>query len=101
MLLVVHQYIRSLAYSLSAISVIAGCPNITGSVRGGDTTSSGGTGASGCFRGTEANVEHYATSSSGSKIITINFNASHSNSIYGSSTTVTPLSLKTKFFIKY
>ena len=31
----------------------------------------------------------------------INFNASWSNSIYGSSTTVTPLSQKTNFIIKY
>ena len=31
----------------------------------------------------------------------MNFNASWVSSIYGSSDTVTPLSLKTKFFIKY
>ena len=31
----------------------------------------------------------------------INFSAKNSNSIYGASTTITPLSRKCKFFIKY
>ena len=32
---------------------------------------------------------------------TIDFDASRSNTIYGNANTVTPLSLSTKFFIKY
>ena len=76
-------------------------PNIIGSVRGGDTTSQGNTGGTSCFSGSTAGVEHYATSSSGSKIITIKFNASHSNSIYGSSEIVTPLSESVIFCISY
>ena len=40
-------------------------------------------------------------SHSGYRVHGVNFSAELSNSIYGSSTTVTPLSLTSKFYLKY
>ena len=80
---------------VSGISIKAGLPNITGST--GDTVGDHG-GQFGVFtksRGTQGfnggRVSWY----------TLNFNASRSSSIYGSSTTVTPLSITTSFLMKY
>lgn len=83
-------------------SVAAGLPNITGvtgKVVAGVGYNSGRSGAFYSVNGLETNVGTFG-SGNGNRV-GYNFNAYYSNSIYGSSTTVTPLSISTKFFIKY
>ena len=73
-----------------------GLPNITG--RFGTVAWDDG-GCTGAFYGFERSPN--AISNQGQGDWRVYFDASHSNSIYGSSNTVTPLSLTSKFYIKY
>lgn len=77
----------------------AGLPNITGIINQYFTTANGD--ADGPFL-LEGYKKFYATPNGTSQgLNTLNFNASLSNPIYGNSTTVTPLSLKSNFFLKF
>lgn len=69
-------------------TIAAGLPNITGKIKGDDFTK----GMSGAFKSTTGSLSGYGTESvSGSQGKNIiDFNASRSSSIYGSSTTVQP-----------
>ena len=81
----------------NGISVGAGLPNITGTCYPSvywENTSSG------ALKATKVtSVLAYVRGSDGT--MRVDFNASWSNSIYGSSSTVTPLSLTTKLILKY
>lgn len=87
----------SLGSSMGSL-VSAGLPNITGgaTIYGGGNTEGHGLaitcigGGSGLFNGGPYG-----------KSWTLDFNASNSNSIYGSSESVTPASLKIVFYISY
>lgn len=77
----------------------AGLPNITGGftlfqMLSLDT-------ASGAFRVTKGNSPYGSRVQGSHSDETFTLDASRSSSIYGNSDTVTPLSLSTKFFIKY
>ena len=95
-------------YSTSPTSIVAGLPNITGEAEFGSITNvsyptvvSTAGGAFYSSRTDNARVANVGTNSVSGYNNRFNMDASGSNSIYGSSETVTPLSLKTKFFIKY
>lgn len=77
-----------------AIRIKAGLPNITGLIN-----SEGGS-CTGAFRFNQAWSANY---NPGSEIGhgTVSFNASYSNSTYGSSTKVSPLSISTLHILKY
>ena len=93
---------RNRANSTSSISVEAGLPNITGGFRphGGNLLSV--TDLSGAFSARPNGVSVTGISGrTGTGNTGANFNASKSNSIYGNSDTVTPLSLTTKIVLKY
>lgn len=107
-LVLITDLLQSLVNSASAISVMAGCPNITGDAEFGSITNvsypTAISTADGAFYGVltdNAHVANVGINSVPGYNNLFNIDASHSSSIYGSSTTVTPLSLKTKFFIKY
>ena len=74
-------------------------PNITGTWTGAEqfTVPQKGTGA---IKWVNAGGG-YSGGYGGAQGSGFNFDASRSNTTYGKSTTVTPLSLSTKFFIKY
>ena len=102
----VDYFIR--AISSIGTSVPAGLPNITGVL--GDTNSTdwvkgfaNSTLSSGAFfTGTLQNKKGFASNSTKESCNSgFGFDASSSNSTYGNSTTVTPLSLVTQFLIKY
>lgn len=89
-------------------SIGAGLPNITGSLTDAMTGSNISlfidTAATGAFTGRSGTYRQYPNiSAAGSSLFydTINFNASKSNSIYGSSTTVQPPAVKLIPQIKY
>ena len=73
----------------------AGLPNITGSQYIGTTVATN----SGCFATPITSGGH--GSASGSSADVIKFDASRSNSIYGNSTTVQPVTCKVYFIIRY
>ena len=75
-------------------------PNVEGSLNTGDTRHPERASVTGCFKreGTTTSGSGYSDATTG---YLINFDASRSNPIYGSSETVTPESLSTKFFIKF
>ena len=78
--------------------MVAGLPNITGSTRlYSYPAEEVDTGA--LYR--EDGAGYVDNSIGQGKFYRVNFDASLSNPIYGNSDTVTPLSLSTKFFIKY
>jgi len=88
--------------------VEAGCPNITGEAEFGSITNvsyptvvATAEGAFYSSRTDSARVANVGTNSVPGYNNRFNMDASHSSTIYGSSETVTPLSLSTKFFIKY
>ena len=104
-----HQFLKALCTSLS-ISVDAGLPNITAHSpseavasiwlsRDRDAFSNYWTGAIRPWYG--ANWEHSCAASINTLAWGLDFNASLSSTIYGSSGTVTPLSLTTKLILKY
>ena len=74
-------------------------PNIVGSIRIGDGAFFADS-PDGCFVSFSGWVQE-DPDKGGTGASTANFDASASNAIYGSSTTVTPLSQKTNFIIKY
>ena len=77
-----------------------GLPNITGLFNYGQIDGGGGFGASGAFTATRLNTgTGYGNNRFGCP--QISFNASRSSTVYGSSSTVTPLSLTTKLILKY
>ena len=76
-------------------------PNITGGlgyIGGAQWATPAPTGA---FNGTTGGNMGFANGGSGNWADGVTFNASRSSTIYGSSTTVTPLSLTTKLILKY
>ena len=80
--------------TLYAVRKVAGLPNITGGVFG-----DAGFGApDGCFH---VGYNPYRGTTSGNLSNKLNFDASLSSPIYGSSDTVTPLSESVKFLISY
>lgn len=80
----------------------AGLPNITGDVSPVSGTYSQVTKGTNAFKATKPVSQNtYQGGSSPLPFNTITFNASDSNLIYGSSDTVTPLSLTTKLILKY
>ena len=88
--------------STSSISQSAGLPNITGRVVTDNYPAGPDMIPDGCF----TKVETYGTFKEGGTgnytlPSTCNFNASSSSTIYGSSNTVTPLSRKCLFLIRY
>lgn len=78
-----------------SIGVIAGLPNITGSTSG---ARNGGENVTGAFY-TTGSVSTYGGGRYHMGIVA--FDASRSSTIYGKSNTVTPLSKKCLFLIKY
>lgn len=86
--------------------MVAGIPNILGNyykkgpaggLYGGDETT-----ADGAFSSVYYASGHIARSSDNNYgQYYVNFDASKSNALYGKSSTVTPLSRKCKYFIKY
>ena len=80
--------------------MVAGCPNITG---GWDDQNAGNRAIPkwGAFSGSTGESWGTAWGSNAGTVSVVRFDASKSSSIYGKSSTVTPLSLSTKFFIKY
>jgi len=94
--------------STSAISQAAGIPDITGWVSVNNNYSSkygyvGYYSGGGAFYGSETGTSRIACTSSATstKISDIYFKASRSSSVYGDSSTVTPLSRKCLFYIRY
>lgn len=84
--------------TVAGSSVVAGLPNISGTV----DRHCWGASASGAFYPNGRSAAKGGTGNDNNCPFTIaGFNASRSSSIYGSSTTVTPLSIKVKYFIKY
>ena len=85
----------------------AGLPNITGGLVGlqrshYERQDSSGTSITGAFADTEKAVGYtYYVSTNSVNVVNADFNASRSNSIYGSSTTVQPKSLVVTAIIKY
>lgn len=78
---------------------MAGLPNIIGDIQTFNYNTPETT--SGAFQQTTTVTNRSTTIGAGAGYQTINFNASRSSSIYGSSETVTPLSLSSIFVIKY
>ena len=81
----------------------AGLPNINGWATGYQNSLLNGGGAitySSSGNGHDSKWRQ-SLQSGGGNYCAININASKSSSIYGSSTTVIPLSLTSKFYIKY
>ena len=78
-------------------------PNITGNFTASERTDAIYVphGTDGVFNLTKTQTWGLGASGGVAQDQRINFDASRSNTTYGSSTTVTPLSLSTKFFIKY
>lgn len=79
-------------------SVVAGAPNITFS---GGFSGARLANCSGALYETGTNTAPAGNHTQDYKGHTFVFDASRSSSIYGSSTTITPESLSTQFFIKY
>ena len=75
----------------------AGLPNITGTTKSYAVQAGSGSGA------LTSTITHTAKlwGSNTTKIASLSLDASNSNDIYDNSSTVTPESLSTKFFIKY
>ena len=82
---------------VSSISIEAGLPNITGRTTGYAVQNGSGSGA------LTSTVTHGANlwGSVFTYIASLSLDASKSNAIYGTSDTVTPLSLTTKIVLKY
>ena len=74
--------------------VSAGLPNITGTFCGGDADYRSGAFTSSALNGSKVGA-------GSSQFRTFTFNASASNSIYGSSTTVQPPAIKVRVYTKY
>lgn len=80
----------------------AGLPNITSHVQGVRSTGGSGPYSQGALNWDAWSDNWCGAADQASKgYFNMNFNASFSSSIYGSSTTVTPLSLSCKFLISY
>ena len=84
----------------------AGLPNINGKFRIiGNQNAYGADNSSGVYTFEDLQEQgNYTTASNGNSYIGvryINFDASHSSSIYGNSSTVQPLAISTTFCIKY
>lgn len=100
---VYHTVILFLFSSSNRIS--AGLPNITGSLENGTSepmihmSNISSLGALSIAFGTKKNLSYTPVSAACPDAII--FNASESDTIYGNSETVTPLSQKTNFIIKY
>lgn len=97
---------------MSSIRKSAGLPNITGEFWGEMGTSNrvdiwqSAGGNSGCFCSAPQTYRNYAVIASplqyeGDGVTTLQFQASRSSSIYGSSSTVTPKSTSCRLILKY
>lgn len=93
--------------SIKFSPISAGCPNVTGtfSNNAGYQGHSEYYNITGCFKGSFTSTGTYPlASSSGTSTATyrgVSMSLSNSNSIFGKSNTITPLSMKCKYFIKY
>ena len=85
------------AYSVFAISVVAGCPNITGTC--GSFRGSGSNPGIGALYNAAGN--HVTATGNSASAQTVNIDASRSSSIYGNSSTVQPSTCKCYFCIKF
>jgi hypothetical protein len=79
---------------------VAGLPNVTGSF-GLNIVTQGEAYPSGCLAATDGGYSVNTASGSEWRARSFDFYASRSSSIYGSSETVTPLSMSCIFCIKY
>lgn len=96
-LFLIHAYVGG----LSSISVPHGLPELLGTTTFYGVEAWGG-GGSGVFQITvqsNTNISHHTGNRE--KKPDLNFSASRGNSIYGNSNTVTPLSLKSMYMIRY
>ena len=85
---------------LKSIRIEVGLPNIVGNMDKGFDSIKSRTATLGAFQRTH--VSHsYGGSGSGASGYYLGFNASLSNSTYGNSETVTPLSQSTLYILKY
>ena len=79
--------------------ISAGCPDITGTVsRVVYVNDDSGEGCSGAFK---YRNQLNGVAAGSAKLYYVDFAASYSNPVYGNSTTVTPESLSTRWFIKF
>lgn len=110
---IVTQYylILEVAGSSFAISIEAGLPNIVTDSQGFEGYprinvwgSNNEVKQDGCFEmELRQHIYHHSDVSAGEndRYAHLHFNASHCSSVYGSSNTVTPLSLSTSYILKY
>ena len=84
-----------MVYKILSSLISAGCPNITGTVGRVVYVDDG---CSGAFK-----YLNYLNGVNGgsSRAYYVDFAASYSNSVYGNSTTITPESFATRWFIKF
>ena len=87
-----------MVYKILSSLISAGCPNITGVFSRVVYVSEDG-GCSGAFKYSSKHLN--GVNAGSSKLYYVDFNASYSNPVYGNSTTVTPESLSTRWFIKF
>jgi microcystin-dependent protein len=86
--------------STAGSSISAGLPNITGTVYGVRMNTGNTAEPTGAFSRTDSSNANYIGSASG-KTYVVSFSAKSSNSIYGSSTTVSVSSKTVRYMIKY
>jgi hypothetical protein len=82
-------------------SQTAGAPNISGTWKTCGLDNAMGSTSGAFIAATWGGNGYNAHGAKGGSVDYINFSATSSNSIYGASTTITPLSRECKFFIKY
>ena len=93
-----HHFLKAL-YTLWNISIAAGLPNITGNADSGATKAEYNV-FSGAFKAS-GNAKPNISGNSPWQYYGLGLDASLLNSVYGKSTTVTPLSTSTLYVIKY